>query len=204
MFALPARSAKALPESGETVASTDDMDMNKITKAVRLATAAHAGQMRNNQTEPYIMHPLRVMHRVMLVDQPDVDEDVVCAAVLHDVIEDTSMTGTMLRKEMGHNVGWLVEWLTNPSKGSKLPRAERKKMDLDHIAGAPTVVRIVKLIDRADNVNSLHGAPLKFVPLYLKESDELLDTLRGTDEDAERELEFAIGEARKAFNIPHG
>jgi (p)ppGpp synthase/HD superfamily hydrolase len=125
------------------------------------------------------------------------DEDVIAAAVLHDVIEDCGVEVQEIETRFGAPVAALVEMLTNESKGLFAHRSDRKKADLNRISDASRDVRLVKLADRLDNVRDLGGAPPKFVELYLAESEALLALLWGrTDEAIEEELGKAIEEAR--------
>lgn len=86
------------------------------------------------------------------------------------------MTAAQIAERTSPAVAALVTWLTNPSKGSKASRAERKKMDREHLAQAPTAVKQIKMLDRTYNLRDLdEQAPVKFVRLYADESQALLD-----------------------------
>ena len=75
--------------------------MNKIEKAVLFATKAHAGTCRKGTDRPYILHPVEAMSIVMKFSD---DEDLLAAAVLHDTVEDTSVTIERLEKEFGSQI----------------------------------------------------------------------------------------------------
>jgi (p)ppGpp synthase/HD superfamily hydrolase len=175
-----------------------------IGPAMRLAYEAHAGQLRKNSDDPYILHPCRVAIRASLYCGPEG----VAAALLHDTLEDTELSPEKIEAECGLKVLDLVLALTNPSKDPGLPRAERKAMDREHLKGAPFAVKYIKLWDRIDNLEELirHVGDLrinaeafpysvywaselreknKFLALYCRESRLLLEVLKGTDSHAE-------------------
>ncbi len=147
-----------------------------ILYAAQFAQAAHGGQMRKYTNRPYIEHPMRVAGRVMLL--PGVHQDVVAAAWLHDVMEDCPCQTVHLVAKFNAYVVKLVRELTNPSKGmDHLFRHERKQIDREHLATVSRWAKIIKLIDRIDNVNDMALADDKFKTLYAEESLLLIDAL---------------------------
>lgn len=164
--------------------------MNEILKAARFAANAHRDQKRKYTDLPYITHPCRVAGRVAI--HPLANEAAVCAAYLHDVVEDCGVTLTQLKVEFGEEVAGLVAWLTNPSKGSKAPRAERKALDREHIAKAPQIAKVIKLIDRIDNMSEMDGGDEDFVCLYRKETTALLNEIGDADFELGDELRLYI------------
>lgn len=168
--------------------------MRDIVKdAIVLACTGHEGQRRKYYTNiPYIVHPCRVATRVEAV--PGATDVMIAAAWLHDTVEDTNITPEVIEVTCGLDVRTLVGWLTNPSKGSRLPRAQRKAMDREHLAQAPYEAKIIKLIDRTDNLRDMHLAPFDFAKMYHEESVALLEVLRGTDFLLEQEYVIAMAE----------
>lgn len=171
--------------------------MNKIIAAAKFAARVHAGQVRKWTGAPYITHPARVACRAILL--PNADEDLVCAAWLHDTIEDCGVLFDQLCSEFGVPVGGLVHWLTNSSKGSKLQRADRKKLDRAKLADAPIEAKQIKLLDRIDNLRELEFRPqnLDFCELYAGESELLLEVLRGSSQELADELQGMIENVRE-------
>lgn len=164
-----------------------------VKEAIVLACTAHEGQRRKYYTNvPYIVHPCRVATRVEAV--PGATDVMIAAAWLHDVVEDTTVGPETIEVVCGLDVRTLVGWLTNPSKGSPLPRAQRKAMDRDHLRQAPWEARVIKLIDRTDNLRDMHLAPFNFAKMYHQESVALLEVLHGTDPDLEQEYIIAMAE----------
>lgn len=148
--------------------------MSLILRAAAFAARVHAGQRRKYTGLPYIVHPARVAGRVGVL--PDAKDEMVAAAYLHDVLEDTTTTAAEL-EQFGPQVTYYVKWLTNKSKGTGLSRAERKQMDREHLRGAPFEVKQIKLLDRIDNLSEIDDAPTDFKKLYVEESFLLADAL---------------------------
>src|SRR5262245_46578040 len=127
--------------------------MTLILQAAAFAAHAHRDQKRKYTGRPYIEHPMRVAGMACLLR--DVPEEVVAAAWLHDVIEDCDVDRSDIDARFGPWVEALVLQLTNPSKGSPAPRAERKALDHAHIASASLWARKLKAIDRLDNLRDM-------------------------------------------------
>jgi guanosine-3',5'-bis(diphosphate) 3'-pyrophosphohydrolase len=150
--------------------------MSLILKAAALALRAHEGQKRKYSGLPYITHPARVAGRVGIL--PGVTEELVAAAYLHDVLEDVpAITREMIEAETNAQVGFYVDCMTNRSKDSGLPRAQRKAMDRDHLSKIPDEVKQIKALDRIDNLLDCMEAPKDFKKLYSQESLLLADVL---------------------------
>lgn len=174
--------------------------MSLIIKAAQLAEKLHRGVPRKYTGQPYITHPCRVAARLMI--HPLSNEVNVAAAFLHDVIEDCNCSKEQLYKKLCGNridncyeeasVCELVQWLTNPSKGSSLSRAERKEMDREHLRSAPQIVKIIKMIDRIDNLREMSGADNGFKVKYAAESQLLASTIGDADNELYNELLYEI------------
>lgn len=162
------------------------MTTNIILAAADLARRAHEGQVRKYNGTPYVRHPARVASRVALY--PGSTEEMVAAAFLHDVLEDTQVRPSEITQATNEKVTELVVWMTNPSKGSKLSRAERKAMDREHLQKAPRQVKVIKMLDRIDNLSEMRGAEGSFVGLYVNESLMLAEVVGDADESLKKEL----------------
>src|SRR3990167_912812 len=126
--------------------------MNVIIKAAQLATEAHAGQFRKYTNRPYIEHPMRVACMACQIE--NVTEEMVAVAWMHDVIEDCdpSFARRMMTEFCPEIVGGVAA-LTNPSKNRRdLNRAQRKELDRNHLKNCAPGVRLLKLLDRIDNI----------------------------------------------------
>lgn len=174
--------------------------MDLILKSAQMAALLHLGQKRKYNGRPYITHPARVAAR--LCYHPKASILVVGAAWLHDVIEECGISAPELERSLPSELVQVVAELTNPSKQfPKLSRPERKAMDRSHLSQVSDVAKLVKLVDRTDNLIELSCdlkldqkiAPDKtFAETYREESKALLRVLEGTDEELEREFEKAL------------
>lgn len=119
-----------------------------IRKAAEFAAKAHAGTFRKGNQIPYIYHPMEV---ALIVAQMTEDEEVIAAAYLHDVLEDTEVTGEEIRRVFGDRVLSLVQAETeDKSKSWK----ERKAATVLHLADASFEEKILTLGDKLSNVRS--------------------------------------------------
>ena len=155
--------------------------MDIVRKAQVYAMAAHAavGQKRKYTGEPYIVHPGEVASIVASV--PGSTPDMVAAAWLHDVIEDTGCTFTDVHMAFGIDIATLVGWLTDVSKPEDGPRWYRKKLDREHTAQAPAEAQTIKLADLISNSRSIMQHDPKFAKVYLEEKRLLLEVLTRGD-----------------------
>ena len=155
--------------------------MDLVHKAQVYAMAAHAavGQRRKYTNEPYIVHPAEVAAMVATV--PGSTPEMVAAAWLHDVVEDTGCTLTDVHLAFGADVAALVGWLTDVSKPEDGPRWYRKKLDREHTAQAPAEAQTVKLADLISNSRSIMAHDPKFAKVYLEEKRQLLAVMTQGD-----------------------
>lgn len=130
-------------------------NMEKIEMAYELAQRAHAGQMRLSG-EPYVIHPIAVA--CILVDL-GMDSDSIVAALLHDVVEDTSIHNEDVQRQFGSQVALLVDGVT---KLGRIPLFTKEQQQAENIrkmllAMAQDIrVIIIKLADRLHNMRTLH------------------------------------------------
>lgn len=139
---------------------------------------AHAGQKRKYTGEPYIRHPEAVV--ALLKTVPHTPE-MVCAAWLHDVVEDCDIPLDDIVRVFGHKVADLVEQLTDVSRPSDGYRAARKAIDRAHTAAASSEAKTIKLADLIDNSRSIIERDPKFAKVYLEEKRLLLEVLVSGD-----------------------
>ena len=155
--------------------------MDIVRKAQVYAMAAHAavGQRRKYTGEPYIVHPAEVASIVASV--PGSTPDMVAAAWLHDVVEDTGCTFTDIHMAFGIDIATLVGWLTDVSKPEDGKRAVRKAIDRAHTAQAPAEAQTIKLADLISNSKSIMEHDPGFAVTYLEEKRLLLEVLTKGD-----------------------
>jgi guanosine-3',5'-bis(diphosphate) 3'-pyrophosphohydrolase len=125
------------------------MDISPILEAISFAARKHVGQLRKDNTTPYIAHPLRVMTILATVFQVE-DPEMLAAAALHDTIEDTVTDRDELIECFGERV---AEMVTILSKDKRKPDAQRELEYFEGLRGAPIEVRLCKLADLYDNLS---------------------------------------------------
>lgn len=126
--------------------------MKLLLKAINFATAKHEGQFRRNSGDPYITHPLLVSYLVAKYKGHSKNlEELLCAALLHDTIEDTNTTYEELLKEFTPLVAQLVLELTSDDECIKqIGKNEHLKAKCVKISSYGLTM---KLIDRLSNVS---------------------------------------------------
>ena len=166
--------------------------MDIVDRAKVYATAAHAAvkQLRKYTNQPYIVHPAEVVSIVKSVDHTP---EMLAAAWLHDVVEDTGVTLKDINKEFGVTVANYVAFLTNPSKASDGNRATRKAIDRVHISRAPAAVKTIKLADLISNCSSIMEHDKEFAKVYLEEKRLMLEVLKEGDSTLFERAESYIG-----------
>lgn len=118
----------------------------KVLMALRFAAIAHIEQRRKDRFEsPYISHPAAVG---MILVKADAMEDVICAGIMHDVIEDTKFSYENIEKGFGSGVADLVRWV---SENKDLEFLERKESYLVNLAKAPMEARMISGADLLAN-----------------------------------------------------
>jgi guanosine-3',5'-bis(diphosphate) 3'-pyrophosphohydrolase len=143
---------------GILLASQSGLDLSLLERAYEVAARWHSGQRRRSG-DPYITHPLAV---AKIVAELGMSQQVVCAALLHDVLEDTSYTFAELRAEFGDEVAALVEGVCDVEKLERLAAEIAAK---DHTTGGPpqdTELLALKLADRLHNMRTIRWlAPIR-------------------------------------------
>lgn len=140
------------------VAADKQYDAEKIRRAYELAEKAHEGQMRSSG-EKYITHPLSV---AMILMDYYMDTDTICAALLHDVVEDTGVELEEIKKKFGDDVALLVDGVTKIGKVPLNTKEEQQAENIRKILMAMSKdirVIIIKLADRLHNMRTLYARP---------------------------------------------
>ena len=131
--------------------------MNKVTKAIEFAARAHDGMIRKKDKTPYILHPLET---AVIVGSMTDDRDVICAAVLHDVVEDTSITIEEIEEIFGPRVRKLVDSETEDKRADLPPEDTwriRKEESLEELKNCgDAAVLMLWLGDKLSNMRSFY------------------------------------------------
>ncbi len=133
-------------------------DGQRLTRAYELAVSAHQGQRRASG-ESYVEHPLAVAG---ILAELEVDHQTIAAALLHDVVEDTSVTSEQVTEQFGEEVARLVDGVT---KLTRIPYQSKEDAQVENLrkmflAMAKDIrVIIIKLADRLHNMRTLASLP---------------------------------------------
>lgn len=180
--------------------------MTRVVDAIAFAAHAHRAQRRKDKdSTPYINHPVALVH-ILAVEAGIDDADVLCAAALHDYLEDccgedgqpTLEEGRdLLHRRFGLQVLALVEAV---SDDKTLPKAERKRRQVEHAAHAPLGARLIKLADKTANLRDLSEFPPADWPAFRRReyfdwAARVIDPMRGTH--AALEALFDAAHARR-------
>jgi GTP diphosphokinase / guanosine-3',5'-bis(diphosphate) 3'-diphosphatase len=164
-----------------------------LLRAVSFAAEKHRHQRRKDaEASPYINHPIEL---TKLLHEAGVGDPVVlCAALLHDTIEDTDTTGDELRQRFGPEIASTVSEVTD-DKG--LARAERKRLQIEHAAHISERAKLVKLADKVCNLRDMAHAPPANWSIarrqeYFDWAKQVVDALRGVHPGLEREFDRAF------------
>jgi (p)ppGpp synthase/HD superfamily hydrolase len=129
-----------------------------LSRAVSFAVEYH-GDQRRPTGAPYLEHLLEALE-VLVRGAGITDEAVLVAAVLHDVVEDTRCQVADVRAAFGDEVAGLVGWVTIPDGAPGADRKTAKESYLTGLRSAPDKAILVKLADRASNVQTLRNLRL--------------------------------------------
>ena len=130
------------------------VDVKLIMKAYNLADDKHKEQKRRSG-EPYIVHPLWVAYTLA---ELGLDESTICAAILHDIVEDTDVTHEYLINEFGEEIANLVAGVTKLSTMQFETLEEQQVEDYRRMflaMGKDIRVILIKLADRLHNMRTL-------------------------------------------------
>ena len=121
-----------------------------IDLAIEVAVKAHDNQVRKGTDIPYITHPLSVG---ITLAKTGCSDDIIIAGILHDTVEDTSITLDYIRDTFGEKVAAIVEGASEPDKS--LSWEERKKHTLEFLKDASREIRFVALADKISNISAI-------------------------------------------------
>lgn len=129
-------------------------DSKLILKAYEFANQNHKGQLRKSG-EPYIIHPVQVAYTLSTLN---LDDETICAALLHDVVEDTNITRQDIVKEFSESIAEMVDGVTKLSKLQYITEKEQQVEDYRKMflaMGKDIRVILIKLSDRLHNMRTL-------------------------------------------------
>ncbi len=163
-------------------------ELGQVLCALQFAAEKHRDQRRKDLlASPYINHPIELAN--VLCNEGGVsDQAVLCAAILHDTIEDTETTYDELAASFGVEIAALVAEVTDDQT---LPKAERKRLQIEHAAHASRGAKLVKLADKICNLRDMRTRPPAGWDLarrreYFDWAKAVVDNLRGAHAGLER------------------
>lgn len=176
--------------------------MKEVIDAILFAATSHAGQFRKDSITPYINHPVEVMH--LLAHTGNIsDNEILMAAVLHDVLEDTDVTAEELSERFGQRVTDIVIELTDDNS---LAKEERKRQQLLTCKGLSYEAKVIRISDKICNVYDILYAPpgnwdIERRRAYLEWANSVVSLIRGTNEQLETHFDELIIESVRNLEI---
>jgi (p)ppGpp synthase/HD superfamily hydrolase len=176
----------------------DEEDISLLLRATKFSAEKHKSQRRKGaEGSPYINHPITVAETLWTVGGIRKIE-VIVAAILHDTVEDTETTADEIEEHFGPAVRSLVEEVTD-DKG--LPKAERKRLQIEHAPHLSTGAKQIKLADKISNINDVAFAPPADWPHqrrvdYLTWAEKVVSGLRGCSKPMEELFDQTLKQAR--------
>ena len=152
---------------------------------------------------PYLEHLLEAL-QVLVEGAGIASPDVLVAAVLHDVVEDTPVTLDEVSAEFGPRVAELVGWVTIPAPGLGETKSAVRQAYLRRLRDAPRDAVLVKLADRASNVQTLRNLPLDQQRSYYEQTVSYIVPLGSRPALVRRLVRRLAGGTRRPGRTPHG
>jgi guanosine-3',5'-bis(diphosphate) 3'-pyrophosphohydrolase len=164
------------------VTQAPERDLALLLRSLAFAAHKHRDQRRKDaEASPYINHPI-ALAEVLAIEGGVSDIEVLAAALLHDTIEDTATTDAELRAQFGARIAAIVAEVTDDQS---LPKAERKRAQIEHAQALSPQARLVKLADKICNLRDVAGRPPAKWDLarrreYFDWARRVIDPMRGT------------------------
>ncbi len=172
-----------------------------LLKALKFAAHKHQHQRRKGgMAIPYINHLIDVTDILWNIGQVE-DADTLAAGALHDTLEDTKTTPEELEEAFGRRILGIVEDVTDDKR---LPKEERKRMQIEHAPRASLQARQIKLADKISNVRDMIAAPPEGWSLerrkeYVRWAEQVIAGVRGTNEPMERYFDDICRQVKAAL-----
>jgi GTP diphosphokinase / guanosine-3',5'-bis(diphosphate) 3'-diphosphatase len=160
--------------------------MSRVLSAATFAAERHRDQRRKGKdASPYINHPLALAS--LLAGCGERDPTVLMAALLHDTVEDTATSFEDIERAFGREVADIVREVTDDKS---LPKAERKRLQIEHAAHLSRRAKLVKLADKICNLRDMvvsppTGWPLERRRAYFDWARAVVNPMRGVHPELE-------------------
>jgi (p)ppGpp synthase/HD superfamily hydrolase len=167
-------------------------DSHKLSTTLIYATMAHEHQVRKYTGEMYIMHPIAVCSMLKVWGCRDMD--MLQAALLHDVVEDTPETHYSIIKQFGPDVADIVLGMTKGSIVDRVEgnRADRHAYDIETMKTRCAKVHTIKCADIIHNAGSIVNHDKKFAKVWLNEKLDYLGALHLAPPECYGKLNAAV------------
>ncbi len=170
-------------------------------QALAFAAEQHKYQRRGGYDAlPYINHLIKVSSAIIQIGQEE-DSSIIIAAILHDVVEDSSTTYEDVKQQFGVAVADIVAELTDDMG---LPYDQRKALQVEGAAKLSLAARKIRIADKASNIQDIFSYPLDWTEekkiAYLENSLAVVDQIRGTHEALEAWFDQSVQFARKVLS----
>ncbi|MEO1086062.1 MAG: HD domain-containing protein [Acidobacteriota bacterium] len=171
--------AETLPSGLSESRPSDSFQV--VVRALAFAAGKHRHQRRKDECgSPYINHPIELLD-VLVTEGGVSDPAVLAAALLHDTVEDTETSSAELEAHFGEHIAGIVREVTDDRS---LPKAERKRLQVEHAPHASREAQLVKLADKICNVRDILASPpagwdAERKQTYLNWSKRVVDGVRG-------------------------
>lgn len=170
--------------------------LSLLFKALAFSAEKHTKQRRKDiDKTPYINHPISLAN--ILTKRWVIDENVLCAAILHDTIEDTETTIDELQEHFGEKITSIVLEVTDDKS---LEKSVRKQKQIEHAASISHEAKLVKLADKIANVTDIINTPpadwsRERKKEYFKWAKAVVDNLRGVHQGLEKDFDNLLNRA---------
>lgn len=176
--------------------------MKEVIDAILFAATRHTGQFRKDGVTPYINHPIEVMHLLAFTGNIS-DPEILMAAVLHDVIEDTDTSADEIAERFGQRVADIVLELTDDIS---LNKEERKHQQLLGCTGLSDAAKLIRISDKICNVYDILYAPpgdwdMQRRKEYLAWANSVVIKISGTNEGLEKHFEELVIESVRCLEM---
>jgi len=183
--------------------------MNELVAVMRAADFAakwHTNQRRKGAAqEPYMNHLLEVANLVAQATGGS-DTDAVIAALLHDAVEDQGVTAETIADEFSKQVSDIVLEVTDDKS---LPKAERKRLQVEHAPHKSREAKLIKLADKTSNLRAVANSPAPDWSVerrleYVEWAKRVVAGVRGTSPWLEQQFDEAAERAVQLLDAPSG
>ncbi|MCX6067383.1 MAG: HD domain-containing protein [Chloroflexi bacterium] len=185
------------------MSDTFNESTGNLLKAIHFSAFKHRDQRRKDQSRsPYINHPITLAETLWTIGGVR-DEATLIAAILHDTIEDTETTPDEIREKFGEEVLSLVLEVTDDKS---LPKATRKRLQIEHAAHISPKAKLIKLADKISNLNDLlysppHSWTFTRKQKYLLWTKQVIDGLRGANSALENRYDELLATGKRILEL---